>query len=236
MGVKSQRDQLAALGDGEYMQGNTRGEEWGAGVEEITLPWLPSPIPPHQAQAHRLCPWHWPRGVGGDARRGHVHRVGTRWQGRPPASPGRQAPCKPRDRVPTCPCYAVGREDTVEGGWGAGNTPRSPGLGVGQLPDSRMTARWVFSGMTSRCRQPCPPSGPELAACTHWARAGLGVRSSNRAKEGGPGSRGWGALCVWGLSLPGKLGDLGAPDLALHAHAMPLVWASVCKGDSERLA
>lgn len=45
LGVKSQRGQLASLGDGECMQGNTRGEEWGAGVEEITFPWLPSPIP-----------------------------------------------------------------------------------------------------------------------------------------------------------------------------------------------
>lgn len=55
---------------------------------------------------------------------------------------------------------------------GQGTTPEHLGLVWGQLPDSRMTAHWVFSWMTSRRREPGPclglseqpvPAGPGQA-------------------------------------------------------------------------
>lgn len=129
------------------MQGNPRGAERGAGVEAVTLPWLQNPVPPHQAQPHRPRPRLW---------------EGTRPQGRHQVSTGRQALSQPGARAPTCPCCMAGAEHTAEGGW------RARCGGSSRFLDGSMAD--VQGGRQADAA--LSPSGPELAACTHRARAG----------------------------------------------------------------
>lgn len=137
--------------------------------------WLPGPIPPHQAQPHRLCPLHW----------GRWCKEGTRPRGWHQVSAGLQPALADRLRASpeftSQPAHAawlaqkIQQREAREHG-----TSEPPGSVWGQLPDSQTTARWMFRG-TSRRTQPClSPSGPELAACTTGARAGLGALSSSR--------------------------------------------------------
>lgn len=93
-------------------------------------------------------------------------------------------------------------------GWGAsGNNPRTPGLGWGAAPR-------FLDGSTLDVQ---------------WDDQQL-----SQGQRRGPWVLGWG-LCVYGGFLP-EVGEPWSSISGTHEHAMPLVWASTCRGDSESLA